>query len=99
MQHYSVARISHEGVGEREKSFIFSFMIFLIPPLLMFPMELWTYRSFRGTGDYAEAIFKAFGFPNTKRIDLRHVGSMNFEPSGWKQAWRADLMLQKLTGN
>jgi hypothetical protein len=82
----------------REGAVIFAMFVLVGSPLMAFPFEFWTYRSFRGTGGYAEAIFQAFGFPNPKRIDLRHVGSMNFEPTGWKQAWRADLMLQKLSG-
>jgi len=81
-----------------EKKLTSFLMELLFPPMLMFPMEFWTYRSFKGTGGYADAIFLAFGFPKPKRIDLRKVGSMNFEPTGWKQAWRADLMLQKLAG-
>nr|WP_315189119.1 hypothetical protein [uncultured Albidiferax sp.] len=61
-------------------------------------MELWTYRTFRGMGGYAEAIFQTFGFPNAKKIDLRNVGSMNLTNTGWSQAWQAELMLQKLAG-
>lgn len=78
---------------------VLTLMFLLLPPLFMFPFEFWTYRTFRGSGGYAEAIFQALGFPNPKRIDLRHVGSMNFDSTGWKQAWRADLMLKKLSGN
>lgn len=86
------------GSEAKEKNVIVSLMFFLLPPLLMFPMELWTYRSFRGTGGYAAAIFKTFGFPKPNRIDLRNVGCMNFEKTGWKQAWQVDLMLKKLDG-
>jgi hypothetical protein len=89
--------ISRPNVTSEKKMILFA-AITLFPPVLMFPMEFWTYRSFKGTGGYADAIFLAFGFPKPKRIDLRNVGSMNLEPTGWKQAWRADLMLQKLAG-
>jgi hypothetical protein len=82
----------------REGAIAFALFVLIGGPLMAFPFEYWTYRSFRGTGGYAEAIFQAFRFPNPKRIDLRNVGSMNFEPTGWKQAWRADLMLKKLSG-
>ncbi|WP_426337299.1 hypothetical protein ACN9MY_10720 [Pseudoduganella sp. R-31] len=61
-----------------------------------FIMEIWTYRSFRYTGSYAEAIFKLFDFPQPNNIDLTKVGFLNHESTGWKHAWQADLMLQKL---
>lgn len=88
---------SHPNVTQEKKIILFM-MLSLIPAGIMFPMELWTYRTFRGTGGYAEAIFQAFGFPKPKRIDLRNVGSMNHTNTGWPQAWQAELMLQKLSG-
>lgn len=63
---------------------------------LAFIMEIWTYRTFRNAGAYAAAIFKVLGFPQPDDIDLTKIGSMNHENTGWKQAWQADLMLQKL---
>ena len=71
------------------------------PALLMFPMEFWTYYSMRASNNAVD-IFKVFGFPKPKKIDLRLVGHINFEAHGWKQAWQAwqawqaDKMLAKL---
>ncbi|WP_426170511.1 putative type VI secretion system effector [Pseudoduganella sp. R-34] len=67
--------------------------------LLCFIMEIWTYRTFRYAGFYATAIFELLGFPQPNNIDLIKVGSMNYENTGWKKAWQADLLLQKLGAN
>ncbi|WP_426337300.1 putative type VI secretion system effector [Pseudoduganella sp. R-31] len=50
--------------------------------LLCFIMEIWTYRTFRYTGFYAEAIFQVFGFPQPHKINLFKVGSINFKNTG-----------------
>jgi hypothetical protein len=63
--------------------------------LLCILFELWTYSTVRGDGR-AEAIFKAFGFPRPKFLDLTEVGCMNHEEQGWQYAWQADKMLEKL---
>jgi len=81
-------------MSNREKLIFFAFSIFG-PALFMFPTELWTYYSMRGSNNAVD-IFKVFGFPKPKKIDLRLVGHMNFEARGWKQAWQADKMLAKL---
>jgi len=39
-------------------------------PALMFPFELWTYRSTRDLGYRASAIFRVFGFPRPDDLDL-----------------------------
>jgi len=62
-----------------------------------FIMEIWTYRTFKGTGAYAEAIFTVFGFPKPDKINLTKVGNMNIGKMGWRFSWQADLMLQKLS--
>jgi len=73
-------------------------LIFIIGTFsFSFIFELWTYQSFKHGGVYATAIFKVLGFPKPNDIDLTKVGSMNHENKGWKQAWQADLMLQKLS--
>ncbi|MEO8154052.1 MAG: putative type VI secretion system effector [Rhizobacter sp.] len=77
-------------------------MFFLLPPLLMFPFEYWTYRSMRGdksqeSDSYASAIFKVFGFPQPNKIDLlRHSDLSTGADGGWYAAWRVDKLLDKL---
>ena len=46
-------------------------MSIFFPPLLMFPMEYWTYRSMRYYGEHASAIFKTYGFPRPDDLDVR----------------------------
>jgi len=76
----------------------FLLMLILIAGIFSFSFifELWTYHSFKHGGVYATAIFKVLGFPEPNDIDLTKVGSMNHENTGWKQAWQADLMFQKI---
>jgi len=77
-------------------------LFFVLPPLLMFPFEYWTYRSIRGDkneeGDsYGSAIFKVFGFPQPNKIDLmRHSDLSTGSDGGWYAAWRVDKLLAKL---
>lgn len=77
-------------------------MFLVLPPLIMFPFELWTYYSMRGDksegGDsYGGAIFKVFGFPQPEKIDLmRHSDLSMGSDGGWYAAWRADKLLAKL---
>ena len=77
-------------------------MCLLIPPLIGYPFELWTYYSMRGDknedGDsYGGAIFKVFGFPQPNKIDLlRHSDLSTGADGGWYAAWRADKLLAKL---
>ena len=42
----------------------------LVPPLIMFPFEFWTYQTMGSTGDYAEAIFRAYGIPRPESFDV-----------------------------
>lgn len=85
----------YERIGSEEQ-ILLSLILLIGTFLITFSMELWTYRSFRGCGIYSTAIFKVFGFPKPDNIDLTKVGSMNHENTGWKQAWQADVMFQKL---
>ena len=55
--------------------FILAFM-----PLIMFPMELWTYRSTRYMGYRASAIFTVLGFP--KPDDLNLTRALNLHLGG-----------------
>jgi hypothetical protein len=49
--------------------FIMLFAV-LVPPLFVFPMELWTYwRSDPSAGGYAEMIFKVYGIPFADGFD------------------------------
>ncbi|WP_426344564.1 putative type VI secretion system effector [Pseudoduganella sp. R-32] len=84
-----------ENIGRREQLLMTLFIVFATFSL-SFIVEIWTYRTVRGAGIYAEAIFKVFGFPKPEKINLTKVGCMNHENTGWKKAWQADLMLQKL---
>ena len=43
----------------------------LVPPLFAFPFELWSYRTVRGYGEYASAIFKKLGVPRPEDFDSR----------------------------
>lgn len=61
---------ANSGLSQGEK-LIFFLMEFLTPPLIMFPMELWTYRSTRYYGYYASAIFSVYGFPRPDDLDIR----------------------------
>ena len=83
------------------KKLIMGTMILLMPPLIMFPFEYWTYRSMRGTesegGDsYAGAIFKVYGFPQPNEIDLmKHSDLSMGHDGGWYAAWQVDKLLAK----
>lgn len=55
----------------KESLIIISVITFISPPLIMFPMELWTYRSTRYYGHYASAIFSVYGFPRPDDLDIR----------------------------
>ena len=85
-----------------EKKVKLALIFLLLPPLLMFPFEYWTYRSMRGDkneeGDsYGGAIFKVFGFPQPNKIDLmRHSDLSTDADGGWYAAWRVDKLLAKL---
>jgi hypothetical protein len=57
--------------SSNETLIIISIMSFVFPPLIMYPMELWTYRSTKYYGHYASAIFTAYGFPRPDDLDLR----------------------------
>ena len=84
------------------KRLALALMCLALPPLIMFPFELWTYYSMRGDkseeGDsYGGAIFKVFGFPRPEKIDLmRHSELSSGADGGWYAAWRADKLLAKL---
>ncbi|WP_426322290.1 putative type VI secretion system effector [Pseudoduganella sp. R-43] len=85
----------YENIGKMDQLILTSVFI-LGTFFLSFTMEIWTYRTFKYTCFYAEAIFKIFNFPQPNNIDLLKIGSMNLGKTGWKFAWQADLMIQKL---
>lgn len=82
------------------KSLLFILFVAIIPPpIIMYASELWTYYSMKGGGAYAEAIFKTFGFPKPRDIDLTKIGYMNHQNTdGWLYAFQAEKMLRKLAG-
>lgn len=51
---------------------------FLCPPLMGYPFELWSYRTVRGYGQYASAIFEKLGVPRPDDFDSRK-GITHFE--------------------
>ena len=46
------------------------FLVLAAMPLLVMPVELWTYHSTRHVGEYASAIFRVFGLPRPDDLDL-----------------------------
>jgi hypothetical protein len=75
--------------------------VLVLPPLFMFPFELWTYRTARGEVSggrtYGGAIFEVFGFPTPEKIDLmRHSSLSQGEDGGWSTAWRVDTLLERI---
>jgi hypothetical protein len=46
------------------------FALASIVPLMIFPMEYWTYRTTKYMGEHASAIFKVFGVPRADELDL-----------------------------
>jgi hypothetical protein len=85
------------------RKFVFVSLCLIVPPLIMFPFEYWTYRTMGG-GDksddvdsYGSAIFKVFGFPQPDKIDLmRHSDLSTGANGGWYAAWRVDILRAKL---
>jgi hypothetical protein len=63
--------IGYELIETPEHSnYLFLILFTLLgPPLMMFPMEYWSYRTMAPTGNYAECIFKVYGFPNPEYFD------------------------------
>jgi hypothetical protein len=84
---------SDSQIGYHGKVFAAVFFA-LFPPLVMFPFEYWTYRSFRGGGTYGEAIFRVFGFRDVMDIDLTRDADMRIDDKGWYGAWDATRLLQ-----
>lgn len=56
---------------EMAEFFFFGGMILVFPPLMMYPMEIWNYRTVRSYGYYASAIFKLLGVPRPDDFDSR----------------------------
>ncbi len=75
---YSYISIAYPGRGQY---WIFILFTLLAPPLVMFPMELMTYRAMESAGDYAEAIFKVFGIPRPASFDATKEQSI-FDAQG-----------------
>jgi hypothetical protein len=63
--------LGYELIETPEHSNYLFLLLFTLlgPPFLMFPMEYWSYRTMAPTGDYAECIFKVYGFPNPDYFD------------------------------
>ncbi|MBW3499321.1 MULTISPECIES: hypothetical protein [Janthinobacterium] len=53
------------------KPLIASSIMLLLPVLILFPFEYWTYKSMRYYSLYASAIFTAYGFPLPDDLDIR----------------------------
>jgi hypothetical protein len=70
-------------------------ILFLIPPLIMFPMEYWSYRTMAPTGDYAERIFRLYGFASPEYFDATPGMSWFKQGNGGYIAINADRAVQK----
>jgi hypothetical protein len=82
-----------------QKKVIFAVIMFVTPPLIMFPFEYWTYHSMKGDSEeasYGGAIFEIFGFREPNKIDLMGDSTLSDGAhNGWYAAWRGDKLLQK----
>ena len=73
------------------------FVLLAAMPSLMFPFEMWTYRSTRYLGERASALFKVFGYPNPDDLDLTdfiHV-YMPGDTYGARRAFNYEKALQQ----
>jgi hypothetical protein len=61
----TIFMVFHMVHNSEDQKYLMTFLIaMLAPPIVIFPMEYWSYRTMAPTGDYAECIFKLYGFPN-----------------------------------
>ena len=66
----SISAVYFMVENPEDPKYLVTFLISLaIPPLIMFPMEYWSYKTMAPSGNYAESIFKLFGFPMPKYFD------------------------------
>ncbi len=70
---FVIALVSSGGEGH----FLFMALFVLLgPPLLMFPMEYWTYRTLGPNQGYAKAILETYGIPHADEFDaMKGFGS------------------------
>lgn len=70
-------------------------IILLLPLLIIFPFEYWTYKSMRYYSEYASAIFTAYGFPKPDDLDIRGGITMYKDQSYVYGGVNCDLALRK----
>ncbi|MCC7683482.1 hypothetical protein [Janthinobacterium sp. FW305-128] len=70
-------------------------IILLLPLLIIFPFEYWTYKSMRYYSEYASAIFTAYGFPKPDDLDIRGGITMYKDQSYVYGGVNCDLALRR----
>ncbi len=70
-------------------------IMLLLPLLIIFPFEYWTYKSMRYYSSYASAIFTAYGFPKPDDLDMRGGITMYKDQSRGYGGVNCDLALRK----
>lgn len=77
------------------KPIIAGSIMLMLPVLILFPFEYWTYKSMRYYSLYASAIFSAYGFPRPGDLDIRD-GMMLYKDAAYGfGAINCEIALQK----
>lgn len=83
------------SMNDLAKPLIAGSIMLLLPVLIMFPFEYWTYKSMRYYSLYASAIFSTYGFPRPDDLDIRN-GMMLYKDAAYGFfAINCEIALQK----
>lgn len=83
------------SMDDLAKPLIAGSIMLLLPVLIMFPFEYWTYKSMRYYSLYASAIFTTYGFPRPDDLDIRD-GMMLYQDAAYGfGAINCEIALQK----
>ncbi len=83
------------SVDDLVKPLIASIIMLLLPVLILFPFEYWTYKSMRYYSLYASAIFTTYRFPRPDDLDIRS-GMMLYKDAAYGfGAINCELALKK----
>lgn len=77
------------------KPLIASSIMLLLPVLILFSFEYWTYKSMRYYSLYASAIFAAYGFPLPADLDIRSGMTLYKDAAYGFGAINCEIALQK----
>lgn len=77
------------------KPLIAGSIMLLLPVLILFPFEYWTYKSMRYYSLYASAIFTAYGFPRPDDLDIRSGMTLYKDAAYGYGAINCEIALQK----